>query len=108
MNNNLVTLYEVYDLRSLHEPLATLPILDRDRDIKVAKQSARDWGGVVFKCQARILQRYPMIRELLVTQMVFVCLPKPSPPEPRDQISLKDLKGKLRQDGRVRYRHRQK
>lgn len=90
------TFYEVYDKRSLHEPLSSLPLLDRDRDIKKAKASARAWGGVVHKIQAIVHVVHPMERTILFSQVVFVHTPRPDPPEPRDRITLKELKGQIR------------
>lgn len=94
--NQLTTFYEIYDKRALYEPLATLPLLDRDRDIKNAKASARLWGGVVMKIQARILKPFPLEREIVVAQVVFIHTPRPVRQEPRDRITIKELKGQLR------------
>lgn len=89
--------YEVYDKRALYEPLSSLPLLDRDRDIKKAKASARAWGGVVLKIQAHVHAVHPMQRTILVSQVIFIHTARPGPPEPRDRITIKELKGRLRQ-----------
>jgi len=92
----LTTFYEVYPKRALHEPLETLPLLDRDRDIKKAKASARAWGGVVMKIQAEVLVVHPLQRRIVASQVIFVHTPRPGKPDPFDLIGLKELKGKLR------------
>jgi hypothetical protein len=106
----VTSFYEIYDKRSLHEPLSSLPLLDRDRDIKVAKQSARDWGGCVFRVQAQVLAVRPRLSRAIVAAQLLFTAAEPYAPlnEPCDLIGLKELKGKLRQDGRVKYRQRPK
>jgi hypothetical protein len=96
MTKDLVTLYEVYDKRALYEPLATLPLLDRDRDVKKALASARAWGGLIMKISARITQAYPLKRDIITAQVHFIHTPRPDPPEPRDRITIKELKGQIR------------
>jgi hypothetical protein len=93
----IVTLYEVYDKRALLDPLDTLPLLDRDRDVKEAMASARAWGGVVMKISARITQAYPLKRDIITAQVLFVHTPRPTRAEPRDRITFKDLRGRIRQ-----------
>jgi hypothetical protein len=101
----LVTFYEVYDKRALHQALATLPLLDRDRDVKKAKTSARAWGGIVVRVKAEILQAYPLVRRIVTHQVIFVHTPRPDKLDARDHITLRQLKGKLRQrSGRNHFR----
>lgn len=92
-----VTFYEVYEKRSLYEPLETLPVLDRDRDVKKALASARAWGGVVFKVWATVREVRPRLRrDIVAVELVFVHTARPTPLEPRDRITIKELKGQLR------------
>jgi hypothetical protein len=105
MTQKHTTLYEVYDKRALHQPIDGLPLLDRDRDVKKALRSAREWGGVVARIKARILQPYPLLREVITVEIIFVHTPRPAKPEPRDKITIRQLRGKLRQiPGRNHFR----
>jgi hypothetical protein len=98
-----VILYEVYSKRAILEPIDTLVILDRDTWKIRAIKSARKWGGVVVKIEAEILTRHPLTRRVLKSEIVFIHRPKQRNQE-RDQITLKTLKGKLRQNDKSLYR----
>ena len=101
----LTSFYEVYDKRSLFEPLSSLPLLDRDRDIKVAMNSARIWGGCVFRVQAHVLEVRPRLRRTVVAaELIFQAPEHFGPPEAGDHITVNKLRGFFRKDGRVKYR----
>jgi hypothetical protein len=98
------TLFEVYTKRAIHEPIEDLIILDRDTSLKKARASARTWGGCVVKVHARILSRNPLTREILASEVVWVHKPRKPASEARDQITRKQLIGKLRQNNKSLYR----
>lgn len=100
----MTILYEVYDKRALHQSIDTLVILDRDRDQLKAMKSARAWGGCVVKVTARILQLYPLQREVLSTEIFFVHKPRQKAMTASDTISIRELKGKLRMFDRGLYK----
>lgn len=93
-----VVLYEVYPKRALQEPISGLVILDRTTAIQKAKTSARRWGGVVARVEARIVSKYPMVRVILKSEIVFVHKPRKASNQQRDQITRKQLMGKIRQN----------
>lgn len=99
--DTLTTFYEVYDKRALHEPLSTLPLLDRDTNILKAQCSARVWGGVVVRVEARVLAVHPLQRTVLASEVVFIHSPKPPRLDRRDRISIRELRGQIR-----RFKHR--
>lgn len=98
------TLFEVYPKRALHEPIDTLVLLDRDTSLKKARASARKWGGVVLKIRATILTKNPLTREVITQEVVFIHKPKKPASDDRDQITRKQLMGKLRQNSKSLYR----
>lgn len=98
------TLFEVYSKRAIHEPIADLVLLDRDTSLKKARASARTWGGCVVKVQARIVSRNPFTREVLATEVVWVHKPRKRANDARDQITYKQLMGKLRGNSKSLYR----
>lgn len=98
------TLFEVYSKRAIHEPIANLVVLDRDTSLKKARASARTWGGCVVKVQAQILSRNPFTREILASEVVWVHKPRKPRNEARDEITHKQLMGKLRQNSKSLYR----
>lgn len=102
--NKTATLYEVYPKRALHEPIDTLPLMDRDTVKKKAVASARKWGGVVVQVRARILKRHPLVREVISSEIVFVHKPKRTGNDERDKITRKQLMGKLRGNSKSLYR----
>jgi len=97
-------LFEVYPKRALHEPIDTLVLLDRDTSLKKARASARQWGGVVLKIRAKILTKNPLTREVITQEVVFVHKPRKPVSDERDQITRKQLMGKLRQNNKSLYR----
>jgi len=97
-------LFEVYSKRAIHEPIADLVLLDRDRSLKKARASARTWGGCVVKVQARIVSRNPFTREILASEVVWVHKPRKRPNQARDEITYKQLMGKLRGNSKSLYR----
>lgn len=99
-----VTLFEVYPKRALHEPITDLVILDRDTSLKKARASARTWGGCVVKVQAQILSRNPFTREILTSEVVWVHKPRKTSNKARDEITHKQLMGKIRQNSKSLYR----
>lgn len=99
-----VTLFEVYPKRAIHEPLTDLVLLDRDTSLKKARASARTWGACVVKVQARILSRNPFTREIVASEVVWVHKPRKAASQARDQITRKQLMGKLRQNSKSLYR----
>lgn len=98
------TLFEVYPKRALHEPIDTLVLLDRDTSLKKARASARKWGGVVLKIRATILTKSPLTRDVITQEVVFIHKPKKPASDDRDQITRKQLMGKLRQNSKSLYR----
>jgi hypothetical protein len=97
-------LFEVYPKRALHEPIADLVLLDRDTSLKKARASARQWGGCVVKVKAVIISRNPFQRQVLTSEVVWVHKPRKPASEARDQITRKQLIGKLRQNNKSLYR----
>lgn len=105
----MTTFYEVYEKRAIYEPLETLPLLDRDRDVKKALASARAWGGVVFRVWAHVLAVRPrVVRQVVAVQLLFVHTPRPTRAEPRDRITIKELKGQLRRHAHPHLRRKPK
>lgn len=100
----IATMFEVYPKRAIHEPIDTLVLLDRDTSLKKARASARKWGGCVLKIRARILTRQPLTREVVSQQVVFVHKPRKPASDDRDQITRKQLMGKLRANSKSLYR----
>lgn len=100
----MTILYEVYDKRAILHGIDGLVLLDRDTDQNRAKKSARAWGGVVMKVTARILNRYPLQREVIHAELFFIHTPRPPKLEDSDQITMKALKGKLRMFNRGLYK----
>lgn len=99
-----VQLYEVYSKRALHEPIAGLIVLDRDRSLKKAKISARAWGGCVVRVEAEILTKWPLTREVITSEVVWVHKPRKTPNPKRGQMTHRQLMGKLRQNSRSLYK----
>lgn len=97
-------LFEVYSKRAIHEPITGLVLLDRDTSLKKARASARTWGGCVVKVKARILSRNPFTREVLTSEVVWVHKPRKRANDARDQITYKQLMGKLRGNSKSLYR----
>lgn len=101
----LTTFYEVYSKRSLYEPLSSLPLLDRDRDIKVARNSARAWGGCVWRVQCHVLEVRPRLRrDVVAAELIFQAPEHFGPPGAGDHLTVNKLRGLFRKDGRVKYR----
>lgn len=100
----MTILFEVYPKRALHEPIADLVLLDRDTSLKKARASARTWGGCVVKVQARIVSRNPFTREVVASEVVWVHKPRKPASQARDQITRKQLIGKIRGNSKSLYR----
>jgi hypothetical protein len=100
----MTTLFEVYPKRALHEPLADLVLLDRDTSLKKARASARQWGGCVVKIQARVVSRNPFTREIVAQEVVWVHKPRKPASQARDQITRRQLIGKIRENSKSLYR----
>lgn len=101
-----VVLWEVYPKRALQEPIADLVLLDRDVNFKKARASARKWGACVVKVKARIITKNPFTREIISSQVVWVHKPKQQASDARDQITYKQLIGKIRANDRSLYSRR--
>jgi hypothetical protein len=65
-------IFEVYPKRALHEPFETLPLLDRDTSAYKAQKIAKRWGALVIRMEVNIISKYPMVREVLKWEVVFV------------------------------------
>lgn len=100
----MTILFEVYTKRAIHEPIADLVLLDRDTSLKKARASARQWGGCVVKVQARILSRNPFTREILASEIVWIHKPRKGANQARDEITHKQLMGKIRSNSKSLYR----
>lgn len=96
-------LYEVYSKRAIHEPIDALVILDRDTSRKKAIASARKWGAVVLQIEARILERYPLAREVISTKVIFIHRARRRAADQRP-MNRKELMGKLRQNSKSLYK----
>lgn len=99
-----VILFEVYSKRAIHEPIDDLVLLDRDRSLKKARVSARSWGGCVVKVQAQILSRNPFSRRVITSEVVWVHKPRKPANDARDEITVKQLRGKIRANNKSLYR----
>lgn len=94
-----VTLFEVYPKRAIHEPIDTLVLMDRDTSLKKARVSARKWGACVVK-----VTRHPDTREMIASEVVWVHKPKKPANQERDEITRKQLMGKIRGNSKSLYR----
>lgn len=99
-----VTFFEVYSKRAIHEPISQLVVLDRDRSRKKAVISARSWGACVVRVEARILKKYPLTREVVRWEVIWVHKPRRPGNQGRDVMTRRQLMGKLRQNSKSLYR----
>lgn len=99
-----ITLFEVYPKRAIHEPIADLVLMDRDTSLKKARASARTWGACVVKVTARIVSRNPFTREVLASEVIWVHKPRKRANQARDEITYKQLMGKLRGNNKSLYK----
>lgn len=89
------TLYEVYPKRAIHEPITDLVMMDRGNNKKKMIVSARKWGAVVVKVECKILTKYPLTRDVISTEIVFVHKPAKHG-RADDQITRKVVMGKFK------------
>lgn len=101
-------IFEVYDKRALHEPITGLVKLDYDTSIRKAERSATRWGGVVVKVTAIVRQRWPIAREVIATEVVWVHSPLPAKRDPTGGLGLKQLKSKLQKYDRKPFAYKKK
>lgn len=99
-----VTLFEVYPKRAIHEPIAGLPILDRETGLKKARMSARKWGACVVRVEAVILTKYPLTRQVVTSAVVWVHKPRKPANADRDAMTRRQLMGKLRGNSKSLYK----
>lgn len=100
------TLFEVYGKRALYNPIAGLVMLDRDTSKRKAEKSARTWGGCVVEVTCTITKWYPLARTVIASKVVYVHRPRDKQREPGDDITRKQLMGKLRRPERTLYEGR--
>jgi hypothetical protein len=104
-DEQLTTLYEVYERRSELEGIDGLPLLDRTTNMHAAERTAREWGGVVFRLECRIITWRPMQREVVRMKIVYRSPQRGTFPDPTAGLTLRDLRGKLGKHGGARTRY---
>lgn len=99
-----VTFYEIYSKRALHEPIAELVVLDRDRSLKKARASARAWGACVVRVEAEVLRKFPLVRRVVRSEVIWVHKPRKQANQDRNVITRRQLMGKIRSNNKSLYR----
>lgn len=97
-----VTIYEVYPKRALQEPIDTLVMLDRDNEKRRAIASARKWGACVVRVKAIVITIYPFTRQVISSTIIYVH--KPRREGNPDEVTRKQLMGKIRSNNKGLYR----
>lgn len=100
-------MYEVYDKRALHRPFEGLPLLEVETARRPAERAAVAWGGVVVRVECDLVTRWPYVRVVRASRVVFVHRGHP-PVEAEPAVTLREVRAKLNVYGKptTRYKRR--